>query len=190
MKNALLLLTFVVAASAVTPRVAFGQGCYDSSIISPTPFMGNNGEMFRLADGSIWEVKYEYEYLYEYYPKVTICPTRGILIVRGKALTVQWVARTSRPSSPQPQTELAQPDSSPQLAIVRDDDFSFYDSRGRATSLFVHLAMCRYCRAYARSLRLIGETARRFYASTPAEGKRLEATLSAVQEAIHQAPAE
>jgi hypothetical protein len=57
-------------------------------------------------------------------------------------------------------------------------------------SLFVHLAMCRYCRAYARSLRLIGETARRFYASTPAEGERLVATLSAVQEAIHQAPAE
>ena len=63
--------------------------CYESSILNPTPFMGNNGEIFRLADGSIWEVKYEYEYMYEYYPSVLVCPTLGKLIVDGEVLNVQ-----------------------------------------------------------------------------------------------------
>jgi len=54
--------------------------------------MGNNGEIFKLADGSLWEVKYEYEYLYEYYPSVVICPSRGRLIVGEKSLNVELVA--------------------------------------------------------------------------------------------------
>ena len=40
--------------------------CYQSSIAKPSPFMGNNDEIFTLIDGTVWEVKYEYEYLYEY----------------------------------------------------------------------------------------------------------------------------
>lgn len=56
--------------------------------MSPTPFLGNNDEVFKLADGSIWQVKYEYEYLYEYYPAVTICPSRGVLLIKGKSLHV------------------------------------------------------------------------------------------------------
>ena len=71
---------------------AEAQACYESSILKPTPFMGNNGEIFKLADGSVWEVKYEYEYLYEYYPSVIICPSRGKLILGKKALSVQNVA--------------------------------------------------------------------------------------------------
>ena len=63
-------------------------GCYDSSITKPTPFMGNNGEIFKLSDGSLWEVKYEYEYMYEYYPSVIICPSRNLLIVDGEKLNV------------------------------------------------------------------------------------------------------
>ena len=47
-----------------------------------------NDEIFRLADGSIWQVKYEYEYLYAYYPSVIICPTRGTLLVDDKSLNV------------------------------------------------------------------------------------------------------
>jgi hypothetical protein len=54
-------------------------GCYDSSITKPVPFMGNNGEVFILSDRSIWEVKYEYEYMYEYYPSVAICPSKNLL---------------------------------------------------------------------------------------------------------------
>lgn len=58
--------------------------------------MGNNGEIFKLSDGSLWEIKYEYEYLYEYQPSVLICPSRGKLIIKGKNLNVQ---RISGPSS-------------------------------------------------------------------------------------------
>lgn len=60
--------------------------CYESSIVNPQPFMGNNGEVFRLADGSIWVVKYEYQYMYEYYPKITACPEDNLIIVNGKKL--------------------------------------------------------------------------------------------------------
>jgi len=54
--------------------------------------MGNNEEIFKLADGSLWEVKYEYEYLYEYYPLVVICPDQGKLIIGEKSLNVELVA--------------------------------------------------------------------------------------------------
>ena len=60
--------------------------CYPASIVKPQPFMGNNGEIFQLSDNSIWEVKYEYEYLYEYYPEITACPNRGYIIINGKKL--------------------------------------------------------------------------------------------------------
>ena len=54
--------------------------------------MGNNGEIFKLSDGSVWEVKYEYEYMYEYYPSVIICPSRGKLIVGKKSLNVAQIS--------------------------------------------------------------------------------------------------
>lgn len=65
----------------------FAQDCFEDSIKSPTPFMGNDGEIFQLYDRSLWEVKYEYEYLYEYYPNIVICPDIGKLIIDGKSLT-------------------------------------------------------------------------------------------------------
>jgi hypothetical protein len=70
--------------------------CYESSIVSPSPFMGNNGEIFKLTDGSLWEVKYGYEYLYEYQPSVIICPGRGKLIIGKKSITVQLVSGVQR----------------------------------------------------------------------------------------------
>ena len=66
--------------------------CYESSIIKPSPFMGNNGEIFKLNDGTLWEVKYEYEYLYEYYPDVIICPFKGKLVIDGTSLNVEQVS--------------------------------------------------------------------------------------------------
>jgi hypothetical protein len=63
--------------------------CYQSAIMSPSPFLGNHDEIFKLTDRSIWQVKYEYEYLYEYFPTVIICPSRNLLIVDGKKLTVE-----------------------------------------------------------------------------------------------------
>ena len=59
-------------------------GCYNATIQKPVPFMGNNDEFFVLSDGSVWQVKYEYEYMYEYYPSVVACPNRGYVIVNGK----------------------------------------------------------------------------------------------------------
>lgn len=54
--------------------------------------MGNNDEIFKLSDGSIWQVKYEYEYLYEYYPSIIICPEKNILIINGKKLNVEPIS--------------------------------------------------------------------------------------------------
>lgn len=90
-----------MARAPSRPR-AGGSSCYESSIMSPTPFMGNNGEIFRLQDGSLWEVKYEYEYMYEYYPAVIVCPSIGRLVVRGKTLHVQQIAAGRSPSPPEP----------------------------------------------------------------------------------------
>jgi hypothetical protein len=74
----------------VFPNAAHGAAsCFESSIQKPAPFMGNHGEVFRLADGSLWEVEYEYEYLYEYYPEVVMCPGVGKLLIKGKRLSVQ-----------------------------------------------------------------------------------------------------
>ncbi|WP_156317925.1 hypothetical protein [Blastomonas sp. AAP25] len=67
---------------------ASAQACYESMISNPTPFMGKNDEIFQLSDGSIWQVKYEYEYLYEYSPSVIICPDKGVLIINKKSLNV------------------------------------------------------------------------------------------------------
>ncbi len=74
--------------AVVRPR---GGACYEASIVKPTPFMGNDGEIFKLDDGTLWEVKYEYEYLYEYYPDVIICPSRGKLVIDDKSLDVEYV---------------------------------------------------------------------------------------------------
>lgn len=70
---------------------AVATGCYESAIVSPAPFMGNNGEMFKLSDGSIWEVKNEYQYMYAYYPMVIVCPSKGKIAIKGKTLNVQRV---------------------------------------------------------------------------------------------------
>jgi hypothetical protein len=31
--------------------------CYESSILKPTPFMGHDGEIFKLSDGTTWVVR-------------------------------------------------------------------------------------------------------------------------------------
>ena len=82
------------------PQTASSQDCFSSTIMSPSPFMGNNDEIFRLADGSVWQVKYEYEYMYEYYPSVVVCPSRGTLIVGKKTLNVQPLSRPVTPAVP------------------------------------------------------------------------------------------
>ena len=78
---------------SVLSSTVCAQACYRATIVAPTPFMGNNDEVFKLSDGSLWKVTYEYEYLYEYNPEVTICPGRGRLLVANKSLAVVAMIR-------------------------------------------------------------------------------------------------
>ena len=64
------------------------RACYESTIQTPQPFMGNNDEIFKLSDGTLWQVQNEYSYLYAYYAAVVICPNSGRLHVAGKSLSV------------------------------------------------------------------------------------------------------
>ena len=111
------------AALLVTTNLASAQECYESSILSPSPFMGNNGEIFKLADGSLWEVKYEYEYLYEYYPNVIICPSRGKLAIKGKTLNVAQVGAPR----PAPKSQSQQAPSAEVIESQIDGDFSGWE---------------------------------------------------------------
>ena len=69
-----------------SPASSQSTGCYESQIMQPTPFLGNNDEIFILGDGAVWQIKYEYEYMYEYYPSVLVCESQGYVIVDGKKL--------------------------------------------------------------------------------------------------------
>jgi len=99
--NKPLMSGILCLALILLPIEAYAQDCYEASIRSPVPFMGNNGEIFKLSDGSVWEVKYEYEYLYEYYPDVIVCPSRGELFINDKSLSVELLstAKTSSDTS-------------------------------------------------------------------------------------------
>lgn len=79
-------IVYKLILSSISLISLYSFACYESSITSPQPFMGNNGEIFKLADGSIWEINYEYEYLYEYYPNVVACPEKYYIILNGKKL--------------------------------------------------------------------------------------------------------
>jgi hypothetical protein len=68
----------------------------------PRPFLGVHDEVFRLLDGSLWQVQFEYRYLYAYLPNVVICPARGRLIIDGASLNV-------RPLSPGPRATTVAP---------------------------------------------------------------------------------
>ena len=97
-------------------------GCFDSSIQSPSPFMGNNGEVFKLFDGTIGEVFAEYEYLYEYYPSVTVCPAQSFMIVAGEKLNITILSSGSNLTN-------SLDDAGPKDFIESriDDDFEGYD---------------------------------------------------------------
>ena len=92
----------VAAALLIGVNVVGAQECYQSTILRPSPFMGNNDEVFKLSDGSVWQVKYEYEYVYECSPEVIICPRRGKLIIRKKSLNVEQMATGKARQSPRP----------------------------------------------------------------------------------------
>jgi hypothetical protein len=70
---------------------SIASACYESSIVKPVPFMGNDGEIFVLSDGSVWEIKYEYEYMYEYNPSIIACPEKGIIVINKKKLNAKKI---------------------------------------------------------------------------------------------------
>lgn len=76
----------------LTPLFINAESCYESTITKPSPFMGNDGEIFKLSNGIIGEVKNEYEYMYEYYPSVIVCPDKNQLIVDGKKLNIELIS--------------------------------------------------------------------------------------------------
>lgn len=88
-------LTVLTALGITLASSAHAQACYESFVSTPSPFMGNNDEVFKLADGSIWQVKYEYKYLYAYNPSVVICPGSSKLIINGEQLNVELLSEGS-----------------------------------------------------------------------------------------------
>lgn len=102
MRNSALIIFSILAVMVVAmlaPIPARAADCYESTIVAPSPFMGNNDEVFKLADGSLWQVKNEYEYMYEFQPDVVICPSQGILAINGKSLKVVALRSTGAPQS-------------------------------------------------------------------------------------------
>lgn len=87
MKKLLVVLLGMVSFMQV--ENLFAQQCYEATVVSPSPFMGNNGEIIKLDDGSLWQVKFAYEYLYEYNPTVIVCPSKGKLIIKNKSIDIQ-----------------------------------------------------------------------------------------------------
>ncbi|MEW6714937.1 MAG: hypothetical protein AB1306_07605 [Nitrospirota bacterium] len=84
----------------VMASFAWAQDCYKSAILSPGPFTGADGEIFKLVDGSFWEVKDGMK-LCEYNPDVMICPLRGKLLINGNLLKVEQV----RGKKPEPTSQ-------------------------------------------------------------------------------------
>jgi hypothetical protein len=97
------LMTIVQAVWFCCPAAHAQFGCYQSTVLSPVPLLGNHGEIVRLADGSLWEVIGEYEYLYAYYPSVIACPER--LIIERHSLNVQLL----RPAESAPPRDVSGP---------------------------------------------------------------------------------
>ncbi len=71
------------------PCLVSVQERYQSSIVTSSPFLGRHGEIFRLADGSFWEIQQEYAHLYQYRPQVVICPASEKLLINGESLAVR-----------------------------------------------------------------------------------------------------
>ena len=86
----------IMSGLSVVPAHAQAPTCMRSVIQQPAPFMGNHGEVFVLANGTIWRVQGSYEYLYEYYPTVILCPQQGFVALRDKQIGVAYVGKVAQ----------------------------------------------------------------------------------------------
>jgi hypothetical protein len=118
-------LRILCASWGILGFYAYSQECFDSTISSPTPFMGNSGEIFKLSDGTIGEIGAEYEYLYEYYPSVTVCPSQAILIIKGKKLNINIISATPPSQSAEKKSGIDNKNSLIESKI--DEDFEGYE---------------------------------------------------------------
>ena len=115
---------------------ANAQSCFRPSVMAPTPLMGNHGEIFRTLEGSIFEVLGSYEYLYAYYPEVTICPEQGKMLVEGKTIGIR--AMSARPASPR------QPGTSQGNAPSRPDRSKSSQSGDAPIQVVLRISGCDY----------------------------------------------
>ncbi|MBI5674693.1 MAG: hypothetical protein HZC48_02535 [Nitrospirae bacterium] len=88
-----LRISITAGVLSLMASLAWSQDCHQSAILSPGPFTGTNGEIFKLVDGSLWEVKVGMNgmKLCEYNPDVMICPSWGKLVIKGNSLSVEQV---------------------------------------------------------------------------------------------------
>lgn len=91
----LAILTMVFGSANVA-----AEACFTTSVMAPSPLMGNHGEIFRTTEGEIFEVIGSYEYLYAYYPAVTICPHSGKMMVEGITVGVRILQAATSQSAP------------------------------------------------------------------------------------------
>lgn len=68
-------------SSATQPLGTRLESCFRATIVKPTPFQGNRGEIFRLDDASFWEVTDDHLNLNLYRPVVRVCEDSNTLIV-------------------------------------------------------------------------------------------------------------
>lgn len=102
------LLAAIIGVLSV--QSAFSQSCYDTMIKAPSPYNNNGGEVIVMMDGTVWQdITYNYSYLYEYNPTVTLCPGNGFMILNGKKIAIMPMSggaaprgKSAAPSAPPP----------------------------------------------------------------------------------------
>ncbi len=115
MRHWSLVIFFILGCGGVQ-----AQECFKTSLIVPSPFLGNHGEIFRTADGAIFEVVNSYEYLYAYNPEVIVCPHSGKMLVEGKTIDINPVRPAVRTSPPHAgKSRKARSDDAPITIVLR-----------------------------------------------------------------------
>jgi len=89
------IFVFLCAGLFFASSSASASTCFESSISAPAPFLGNNNELFRLSNGVTGQIKFEYNYFYDYYPTVIVCPDSQVMYHKGKKLSVSNLSNTS-----------------------------------------------------------------------------------------------
>lgn len=93
-------LFWLSVGTIVIHGIALSQECSRVIVSSPAPFLGNDGEIVKLSDGSAWEVVGTYEYMYAYFPPATLCAHSRFLVVNGKKIPVAPIASVPIASTP------------------------------------------------------------------------------------------